>query len=42
MDNVGESWILNLRTSSLGRVAEEKHKEEEPEVGVMQPQVREC
>lgn len=42
MDNVGESWILNLMTSSLGRAAEEKHNEEEAEVAVMQPQVKEC
>lgn len=42
MDNVVESWILNLRTSSPGRAAEAKHKEEEAEVGVMQAQVKEC
>lgn len=39
---MGESWVLNLMTSALGRAAEEKHKEEEAEVGVMQPQVKEC
>lgn len=37
---MGESWIRDLVTSALGRAAEEKHKEEEAEVGVKHPRSR--